>query len=96
MKRQHEPKGRGPNSAGQAGDDQGLPDSAEADSESVEELVNEGQFFEAAVAELEPSAQLESGLTTRIVSSWPPSVCERRCWYGLRLSHFTSQHDFAI
>jgi hypothetical protein len=51
MKRQHEPKGRGPNSAGQAGDDQGLPDSAEADSESVEELVNEGQFFEATVVD---------------------------------------------
>lgn len=42
-------KGPGPGSAGQAGDTQGLPDSAEADSESVKELAEEGQFFEAEV-----------------------------------------------
>jgi hypothetical protein len=40
-------KGTGPGSAGQSGDTQGLPDQAEADSESVEELVEEGQSFEA-------------------------------------------------
>jgi hypothetical protein len=51
MKRQHEPKGRGPIFAGQAGDDHRLPDSAETDSESVEERVNEGQFFEATVVD---------------------------------------------
>ena len=34
-------------SAGQSGDTQGLPDIAEAGSESVAELVEEGQFFEA-------------------------------------------------
>jgi len=34
---------------GQSGDTQGLPDRAEADSESVKELVEEGQYFEAAV-----------------------------------------------
>jgi N utilization substance protein A len=34
---------------GQAGDTQGLSDVAEADSESVAELAEEGQFFEAAV-----------------------------------------------
>lgn len=39
----------GPESAGQSGDTQGLSNVAEADSESVEELVEEGQFFEAAV-----------------------------------------------
>jgi len=39
--------GTGPGSAGQSGDTQGLSDSAEADSESVEELVEEGQSFEA-------------------------------------------------
>lgn len=38
-------------SAGQAGDDQGLHDSAEADSESVKELIDEGQTFEAGVVE---------------------------------------------
>jgi len=35
--------------SGHAGDLQGLSDIAEADSESVEELVQEGQYFEAAV-----------------------------------------------
>jgi hypothetical protein len=51
MRKQNEQRGKGPNSAGQAGDDQGLTDSAEADSESVKELVDEGQFFEANVVE---------------------------------------------
>ena len=39
---------RGPeDSAGQSGDNQGLSDVAEAGSESVEELLEEGQSFEA-------------------------------------------------
>jgi hypothetical protein len=42
-----EVKGLGPNSAGQSGDTQGLSDVAEAGSESVEELVEDGQSFEA-------------------------------------------------
>jgi hypothetical protein len=42
-------KGTGPNSAGQSGDTQGLSNVAEAGPESVEELVEEGQFFEAEV-----------------------------------------------
>ena len=41
--------GLGPGSAGQSGDTQGLSDEAEADSESVLELVEEGQSFEAEV-----------------------------------------------
>jgi N utilization substance protein A len=40
-------RGLGPDSAGQSGDTQGLSEVAEAGSESVEELVEEGQFFEA-------------------------------------------------
>ena len=40
---------RGPETAGQSGDTQGLSDLAEADSESIRELVEEGQYFEAAV-----------------------------------------------
>jgi hypothetical protein len=40
-------KGIGPGSAGQSGDTQGLSDVAEAGSESVEELLEEGQAFEA-------------------------------------------------
>lgn len=39
--------GLGPDSAGQSGDTQGLPDNAIADSESVTELVEEGQNLEA-------------------------------------------------
>jgi hypothetical protein len=42
-------KGVGPGSAGQSGDTQGLSDVAEAGTESVEELVQEGQSFEAEV-----------------------------------------------
>jgi hypothetical protein len=49
MKNQNEPKDAGKNSAGQSGDDQGLADSAEADSESVKELVEEGQSYEANI-----------------------------------------------
>ncbi len=41
----------GPDSAGQSGDIQQLPDAPEADSESVEELAEEGNAFEAEVVE---------------------------------------------
>jgi len=37
----------GPNSAGQSGDTQGLSNAEESDSESVVELLEEGQAFEA-------------------------------------------------
>jgi len=40
-------KGLGPDSAGQSGDTQGLSDDEDADSESVVELLEEGQAFEA-------------------------------------------------
>ncbi len=40
-------KGTGPDSAGQSGDTQGLPEVAEAGGESVAELLEEGQSFEA-------------------------------------------------
>src|SRR5690242_21589602 len=43
------PRGTGPESAGQSGDTQGLSDLAEADPESVEELVEEGQSYEAEI-----------------------------------------------
>jgi hypothetical protein len=42
-------EGLGPQSAGQSGDNQGLSDVADADSESVDELAEEGQDFEAQV-----------------------------------------------
>jgi len=42
-------KGLGPDSAGQSGDTQGLSELPGADSESVSELLEEGQSFEAEV-----------------------------------------------
>jgi hypothetical protein len=42
-------KGLGPNAGGQSGDVQGLSEDATADSESVSELAEEGQEYEAEV-----------------------------------------------
>jgi len=39
----------GPNSAGQSGDTQGLYTDEDSESESVTELLEEGQYFEASV-----------------------------------------------
>jgi hypothetical protein len=44
-----EPKGLGPRSGGQSGDLQGLSNRAGADSESVDELLEEGNAFEAEI-----------------------------------------------
>lgn len=41
----------GPDSAGQSGDNQGLSDLEDADSESVEDLLEEGNSFEAEAVE---------------------------------------------
>ena len=50
--------GTGPDSGGQSGDTQGLSDLAEAGSESVLELVEEGQSFEAeAIGGVEDAAE---------------------------------------
>jgi N utilization substance protein A len=50
----------GPDSAGQSGDIQQISDAAGADSESVEELVEEGNAFEAdAVAGVESADDLD-------------------------------------
>jgi hypothetical protein len=46
-----EPKGLGSDSAGQSGDLQGLSNIAGADSESVDELLEEGNAYEAEVIE---------------------------------------------
>lgn len=46
-----EPRGLGAGSGGQSGDLQGLSNSAEADSESVDELLEEGNAFEAEAVE---------------------------------------------
>ena len=55
--------------AGQSGDTQGIPDAAEADSESVEELLEEGQSVEAGIVsgvENAPDADVAE-VTTREV-----------------------------
>ena len=44
-------QGNAADSGGQSGDTQGLSDLAEADSESVQELLEEGQSFEAEAIE---------------------------------------------
>jgi hypothetical protein len=47
----YEPRGLGARSGGQSGDTQGLRARPDADSESVEELLEEGQSFEAEVVD---------------------------------------------
>ena len=47
----------GPNSAGQSGDIQEMPNAAGADSQSVEELAEEGNAFEADAVEGVESAK---------------------------------------
>ncbi len=59
----------GPDSAGQSGDVQGLSTDDSADSESVTELLEEGQYFEASVVsgiENAPPADIAE-VTTRQV-----------------------------
>jgi hypothetical protein len=57
-------------SAGQSGDNQGMSRPAEADSESVEELLEEGNAFEASIVDgVENSKDPDvSEVTTRQVS----------------------------
>ncbi len=69
-------KGVGPGSAGQSGDTQGLHDVAEAGAESVEELVQEGQSFEAEViggVEDAPDADLAEVHTKEVPEDDVPS-----------------------
>jgi hypothetical protein len=62
-------RGLGAHSAGQSGDTQGLSNVEEADSESVEELVEEGQDFEAgAVAGIEEADASQGEVRTKQVS----------------------------
>jgi hypothetical protein len=54
-------RGLGPSSAGQSGDLQGLSETPGADSESVEELVEEGQALEAeAIAGVEDAPDADT------------------------------------
>ena len=70
-------RGLGPGSAGQSGDTQGLSSIPDVDSQSVEELVEEGQFFEAEVIrgiENAPDPDVAEVHTTED----PPRKCHRR------------------
>ena len=69
-------QGLGPGSAGQSGDTQGLSDVAEAGSESVRELVEEGQSFEAeAISGVEnaPDADVAEVHTKQVPEDDVPS-----------------------
>src|SRR5580704_11841620 len=74
-------EGAGPNTGGQSGDTQGLSGLAGADSESVKELVEEGQYFEAAVVsgiENVPDADVAEVTTRQIPENdVPPEYLER-------------------
>jgi len=60
--RKQKPAGTGPESAGQSGDLQGLPGREDVENESVRELEEEGQFFEASVVDgVENTAFAEEG-----------------------------------
>jgi hypothetical protein len=66
----------GSRSGGQSGDTQGLSDVAEADSESVTELLEEGQFFEAEVilgVENAPDADVAEVTTHEVAEDDVPS-----------------------
>ena len=58
-------KGRGAETGGQSGDTEGLSGAASADSESVEELAEEGQAFEAeAISGIENVPDADEGEVT--------------------------------
>ena len=62
-------KGMGPGAAGQSGDTQGLAETEDAGPESVVELLEEGQSFEAAVingVENAADAETEEVRTTQV------------------------------
>lgn len=71
----------GPGSAGQSGDTQGLSDTDEASSESVRELVEEGQAFEAGIVSgIENAPDADAGpIRTREVreDDVPPEYDEK-------------------
>lgn len=64
-----EPAGLGSRSSGQSGDLQGLTDRGEADSESVDELLEEGNAFEAGIVKgVEDAGEMpRRGIRTREV-----------------------------
>jgi hypothetical protein len=71
----------GPESAGQSGDTQGLSNRPGADSESVEELLEEGNSFEAAVisgVENAPDADVAEVRTREVPEDDVPIEYQKR------------------
>jgi hypothetical protein len=71
----------GPETAGQSGDNQGLSNLPQADSESVEELLEEGQAFEAAVVsgvENAPDADVSEVTTKEVPEDDVPLEYQKR------------------
>jgi len=70
----------GPNSAGQSGDTQGLSDTENESSESVAELLEEGQYFEAGIlsgVENAPPANVSEVMTHQVrEDDVPPEYLE--------------------
>src|ERR1700684_2859031 len=65
VERQRPRRGMGSSAAGQSGDTEGLSRSEDVDSESVEELLEEGQSFEAeAVSGVENAPDADQGEVT--------------------------------
>ena len=60
------PADTGAESAGQSGDLQGLPGSEDVENESVRELVEEGQFYEASVVDAVENAPVNNGRPLRV------------------------------
>jgi hypothetical protein len=81
MNRQNKPKVPSPDSAGQSGADQGLPEEAEADSESVKELVQEGSSSKQTWSmplKMRPSRMLpRSALGNFLKTTYRPSTSNR-------------------
>jgi hypothetical protein len=74
-------RGTGTGSAGQSGDTQGLSGVPEAGNESVEELVEEGQSFEAEVisgVENAPDADVSEVRTRQVPEDDVPSEYQDR------------------
>ncbi|MCX6621526.1 MAG: hypothetical protein NTY38_10680 [Acidobacteria bacterium] len=68
--------GGGPGSAGQSGDDQGLSDIAEEGVEGVQELLEEGQTFEAEMisgVENAPDPDVAEVHTTQVLEDDVPA-----------------------
>ena len=76
-----EPPDKGPSSAGQSGDTQGLPGNEGAENESVLELIEEGQYYEASVVDgVENAPDADAGpvrVHQRSEDDLPPEYTDR-------------------